>query len=65
MAKHLALPAVRRTPQHRRHAVRLAMSAGTAVLAVYAAGIGHMVTRPSFTISRPPAHGLFFSDVFH
>lgn len=37
MAKHLAQP-VRRTLQHPRQAVRLAMSAGTAVLAVYAGG---------------------------
>jgi hypothetical protein len=38
LAKHLAPAAARRTPQHRRRALRLAMSTGTAVLAVCAVG---------------------------
>jgi hypothetical protein len=38
LAKHLARSAARRTPQHRRRAIRLAVSTGTAVLAVCAVG---------------------------
>lgn len=64
MAKHLARAAVRRKEQHRRRAGRLAISTGTAVLAVLAVGLqadssvsasGQMPGQPADSAATVPA----------
>lgn len=54
LAKHLARSDVRRTQQHRRLAVRLTMSTGTAMLAVLAVGL--QASGSVTSSSHAPAH---------